>query len=284
MDTTHVNPTNPQRLGYKAMEILLGRLPVGRWARALPPLRRLYTSKVMARRDNTGLFSGLYPSYDAALAAIPSSRKAGWDHENSAKLWLGQIDPVMLSTYPIFFWLGKVYRENDALVDLGGSIGLTYYGYRKLAGLPKGSSWTVVEVSKIAEQGAQLAVKEHAEGLRFVVDPAQAGRCDLLLSAGALQFMEKSIPGLIESLPSKPRYLLLNKLPLTAQEDCWTLHNYGPAVTPNRLFNEQIFLEYFADHGYQLRDRWEVEDLKCLIPFYPERYIRRFAGFVFELR
>jgi putative methyltransferase (TIGR04325 family) len=87
---------------------------------------------------------------------------------------------------------------------------------------------------------------------------------------------------LLESLAAKPRYVLLNKLPVTPQPDAWTLQNYGPAVTPQRLFNEQVFLGYFSSHGYRLRDRWEVQDLDCLIPFHPERFIRHFSGFLFE--
>ena len=51
-----------------------------------------------------------------------------------------------------------------------------------------------------------------------------------------------------------------------------------PAVQRGR------FLRYFTDHGYRLRDRWSVQDLDCLIPFYPERFIKEFAGFVFERR
>jgi putative methyltransferase (TIGR04325 family) len=282
MSEQHVKPANPRRLGYKALEILLGRLPTGRWARSIPGLPALYTSRLMARRDHTGLHSGIYPTYDAAMAAIPPSRKAGWDHEGAAQLWVDQIDPVRLSTYPIFFWLDQLYRENHALVDVGGSIGLTYYGYRRLGRIPAGASWTVVEVGAIARQGTEIARREAAASLSFVDDVAALSRCDVLLSAGALQFMPVSIPGLLESLPQKPRYIVLNKLPLTPGSDCWTLQNYGPAVTPNRLFNEQRFLQYFAGHGYRLRDRWAVEDLDLLIPFYPERFIKTFAGFVFE--
>jgi putative methyltransferase (TIGR04325 family) len=280
-----VKPTNPRRLGYKALEILLGRLPTGRWARAVPGLSRFYARRVMARRDHTGLHSGIYPSYEAALADIPASRLAGWDHEDSAGLWLEQIDPIRPSTYPIFFWLTRLLGENDALVDVGGSIGLTYYGYRRLGGqLPRGSTWTVVEVGKIAEQGRQIAQREQARDLSFVEQLASVRGCDVLLSAGALQFMPNSVPGLLEALPNMPRYILLNKLPITPREECWTLQNYGPAVTPNRLFNEQQFLGYFAAHGYQLRDRWAVQDLDLLIPFHPERLIKQFAGFVFERR
>jgi putative methyltransferase (TIGR04325 family) len=95
--------------------------------------------------------------------------------------------------------------------------------------------------------------------------------------------MPESIPGLLESLPNAPRYLLLNKLPITPGEDCWTLQNYGPAVTPQRLFNERAFLAYFERHGYVVRDRWQVADLDCPIPFHPRRFIRHFTGFLFEL-
>jgi len=283
MTEEQLNPTNPRRLGYKALEILLGRLPTGRWARSIPGLEGLYAGRVMARRDHTGLHSGIYPTYEAAMAAVPASRKSGWDHESSARLWVDQIDPVRLSTYPVFFWLNQLYGENDALLDVGGSIGLTFYGYRRLGKIPAGATWTVAEVSAIARQGTEIAAREGATALRFVDNPAAAPPCDVLLSAGALQFMPVSIPGLLEMLPNKPRHIVLNKLPLSPGEDCWTLQNYGPAVTPNRLFNERRFLQYFTEHGYRIRDRWAVEDLDLLIPFYPERFIKQFAGFVFEL-
>jgi putative methyltransferase (TIGR04325 family) len=285
MTETLVKPTNPRRLGARALEILLGRLPPGRWARAIPGLPALYARHMMSRRDHTGLHSGVYPSYEAALADIPKSRLSGWDHDDSAGLWLDQIDPVRVSTYPVFFWLAQLLREQDALVDVGGSIGLTYYGYRRLGGrLPPGSSWTVVEVSKIAAQGRGVAVRERADNLHFVDELAAVKRCDVLLSAGALQFMPQSLPGLLEGLPNPPRHIVLNKLPITTGPDCWTLQNYGPAVTPNRLFNEQQFLDYFSAHGYRLRERWDVQDLDIIIPFHPERFIKQFAGFVFERR
>jgi putative methyltransferase (TIGR04325 family) len=284
MTEQHVNPTNPRRLGYKALEILLGRMPTGRWARAVPGLPRYYARRVLERRDHTGLYSGIYPTYGAAMADIPESRQAGWDHESSARLWVDQIDRVVASTYPIFFWLSQVFGEGDALVDVGGSIGLTYYGYRRMGRLPPNATWTVLEVTKIAEQGAHIAQQEGAAALKFVDQIAAAGRCDVLLAAGALQYMPTSVASLLESLPDKPRHILLNKLPITTGEDCWTLQNYGPAVAPNRLFNERSFLQQFAAHGYQLRDRWAVRDLDCVIPFHPERFIKEFAGFVFERR
>ena len=277
-------PVSPaRRLFRKVLEIVLARTPVGRWLGAIPFLPSLYAKLVLARRDHTGLYTGLYPTYAAAVADIPPSRLAGWNHDDTSTLWVNQIDPVRLSTYPVFFWLSRLTHDRSVVVDVGGSIGLTYYGYRRYAGLPPGASWTVVEVPKLCEQGRRIAEREGATNLAFIDRLKDAPPCDILLSAGALQYMEHSIPGLIESFPAKPTYVLLNKLTITPNAECWTLQNYGPAVTPQRMFNEREFLDYFAGHGYQLRDRWLVDDLDCLIPFHPRHFIRHLSGFLFEL-
>lgn len=237
----------------------------------------------MARRDHAGLFSGRYASYAEALTAVPATRLAGWDNSDSASLWVDKIDPVVLSTYPLFFWLRQLLTDSSKVIDIGGSIGLTYYGYRRFASMPAGVRWTVVEVPAIAQQGTQIAQRRGESQLHFVSSPAQSGAGDVLIAAGALQYMEHGVPGLLESLPGKPRYVLLNKVPLVAYADCWTLQNYGPAVCPYHLFNDERFLQYFTDRGYQLRDRWSVEDLSCLIPFHPELFVRRFSGLLWIL-
>lgn len=267
----------------RALEALLGRTPLGRWCAAVPFFRTLYTRRMMARRDHSGLHSGIYSSYAEAMAAVPASRIGGWDNQDSASIWLHDIRPMRPSSYPVFFWLGQLLKENMALVDAGGSIGLTYYAYHRYTKLPPGATWTVVEVPHIAAQGEKIRVRENATNLAFCDDLARPEKCDVLLSAGALQFMEKSIPGLLESMRCKPKYILLNKLPLTSRAECWTLQNYGPAVTPNRLFNEQALISYFTGYGYRMRDRWGVPDLKLVIPFYPDWFISEFTGFLFEL-
>ena len=278
------SPSTLIRAYHKASEIVLTRLPVGRWLGRIAPFSWLLERQIMARRDHTGLHFGIYRSFAEAFAHIPPSRLAGWDHDVSSQLWLDQIDPVRPSTYPVLFWLSKLYGENQHLVDFGGSVGLTYYALRRYSPMPAGSSWTVVEVPKIAVQGRLIAQREQAADLAFVDRLEAAPPADILLSAGALQFMEESVPGVIERLPSKPRYILLNKLPLTNGEGFWTLQNYGPAVCPNQVYNEREFIAYFENAGYELRDRWDVQDLDCMIPFHPERFVKQFTGLLFQRR
>lgn len=282
MTTDPKPPSLPRRAVRKLMLILLARLPTGRWLAKLPGFRRHYVGRILARRDHTGLHTGVYDSYEAALADIPPSRLAGWDHAEASTLWLGQIDPVQLSTYPVLFWIAQALRENEQLVDYCGSIGLTYYGFRRYAPLPRGAGWTVVEVPQIARQGRLVAQREQATALQFRESLAEAPACDVLISCGAMQYMPQSVPGLLEALPARPRLVVLNKLPVTPAADAWTLQNYGPAVAPMRLFNREAFLGYFTQAGYRLVDEWTVDNLDCLIPFHPERALKTFSGFVLE--
>jgi putative methyltransferase (TIGR04325 family) len=140
-----------------------------------------------------------------------------------------------------------------------------------------------VEVPQIVKQGRLVAEREGAQALRFADALGKAPSCDILLSAGALQYLEHSVPGLLELMPRKPRYILLNKLPISMADEVWTLQNYGPAISPMRLFNRESFIAYFTSAGYRLADSWTVENLDCMIPFHPERYIKTYTGFAFEL-
>src|SRR5205823_10148376 len=113
-------------------------------------------------------------------------------------------------------------------------------------------------------------------------DLASVPQGDILLAAGALQYMSESVPGLLEKLLYRPRHLLLNKVPLTQGAGYWTLNNFGPAVTPYRVYNEAAFMTYFQHAGYRIRDRWTNNDMSCDIPFHPERTVPEFTGLCLE--
>ena len=262
--------------------IALARTQIGSVLRRVPLVEPAYIRHAASRRDNTGLQWGIFGSYAEAFAAIPRRRAGGWDHAAAAGMWVDYVAPVRPSTYPILFWLRMLLQPDVRLVDLGGSIGLTYYACRKFDTLPDGIRWQVVEVPHIAAQGREVALREAATGLSFESELTRAGECDILLAAGALQYMERSIPGVLEDLGSRPRYILVNKVALTQKPDFFTLSNYGPAIAPYQVFNEARFLEYFHQHGYTIRDRWTVNDMACDIPFHPEHTVAEFAGFCFE--
>lgn len=262
--------------------LALARTRIGDMLGHLPLVKQAYARYALSLRSHPGIFSGVYSSYEEALAHIPPARRAGWDNAEAASIWLDRPDPVGPSTYPLFFWLTQIVRQDATLLDYGGSIGLTYYGFRRLASLPAGLRWVVVEVPRMAEQGKAMAARHSACGLEFITDIAAAPSADILISAGALQYMQRSVPGLFEMIPSRPRHVILNKLPLTSSGSYWTLQNFGPAVSPYRIFNRDTFMGYFADAGYAVRDEWPVTDLSCDIPFYRRHNVPQFTGMYLE--
>jgi putative methyltransferase (TIGR04325 family) len=260
----------------------LARTKAGRLLGYVPFARLAYKSFILSRSKYPALFYGVYDSFEHAWAAIPKSRLRGWDHPEAASIWVNHVAPVRPSTYPVFFWVSRLLRENSTLLDYGGSIGLTYYGYRQRASFPTGAQWVVVELPELAAQGRRTAVQQNAANLRFETDLRCVSGADVFLAAGALQFMRESVPGLLDRLADAPPHIILNKVPLTSGPGYWTLHNFGPAVTPYRVYNEREFIDYFQQSGYKVRDRWVNNDMGCDIPFHPERAVPAFTGMCLE--
>ncbi len=260
----------------------LARTSAGRLLGYVPLSRLAYKTFILSQRKYSALFYGIYSTYERAWDDIPKSRLRGWNHAEAASIWVDQVDPVRPSTYPVFFWLSRTMRESSKLIDYGGSIGITYFGYRHRASFPAGTRWTVVELPELVAQGRRTALQHHADNLEFATELASILDADILLSAGALQFMSESVPGLLEKLSVRPRHIILNKLPLIQGEAYWTLHNFGPAITPYRVYNEIEFISYFERGGYIVRDRWTNNDMSCDIPFHPERTVPTFTGLYLE--
>jgi putative methyltransferase (TIGR04325 family) len=263
-------------------KVALARTPIGRALGYVPLLEKAYARHALRRVDHGGLFSGVYDSYASAWQDIPTGRNHGWDNEQSARIWLDRIHHMQPTAYAPFFWLSNLLREGTTIIDYGGSIGLSYYSYVRRRKLPLGARWIVVEVPHLVAAGKKAAQQENAPQLEFVSDLASTPPGDILLSAGTLQYIEGSVPGVLENLPALPAHLLLNKLPLTKGQAYWTLQNFGPAVSPYRVYNAKDFLGYFEKAGYALRDRWEVPELSCDVPSHPLQYVPQFSGLYLE--
>jgi putative methyltransferase (TIGR04325 family) len=83
-------------------------------------------------------------------------------------------------------------------------------------------------------------------------------------------------------VPSLPKHILLNKVPVHDLPPAVTLHNMGSALCAYHLFNRAEFLAAFQSLGYTLRDEWANPDLGARIPLHREHSIPAFSGFYFE--
>src|SRR6267142_5260789 len=103
------------------------------------------------------------------------------------------------------------------LFDFGGHIGVTYFGYARVLPAVAEIDWIVCDLPAVVERGRRVREERGApRALSFTTDFASAADADVLLAAGAVQYIERDFHELLAGLPRRPAHVLLNKLPLTA--------------------------------------------------------------------
>lgn len=225
------------------------------------------------------MFSGVYPSFEAAENAIPTEKIVGFDHLETAS-FLGQKARILPSDYPVMYWLRDLMGPSTHIFDFGGYSGITYRAYAPYLRYPEGMEWIVYDVPAVIaaarKHHEQIALTE--KHLRFTDNLEDVDDIDIFLASGSLHYCKKSLSNYIRQLGARPRYLLLNKLPLIPDKSFVTLQNMGPAIAPYRIFNADEFTQEIQALGYRVRDTWSNPDVACYIPFHPDNTVKEFTG------
>ncbi len=254
----------------------------------LPPLgqlRRRRAEAAFAANTDANLFRGVYATFDAAQASAPRTRPLGYDNADAAGMYLERIKRIYPSDYPVIFWLQKLFAQGAASVfDLGGHIGIGYYGYQRYLDYPPGLRWTVSDVPAVMARGAEIARERDAAGrLGFNGDFGGADGVDVLLALGVLQYLPDTLAQRLARLQRPPRHIIVNLTPLHALDngghDYFTLQSIGTAFCPYRIAAYAPFLEGFTRLGYQVVDRWQNPDKHCHIAFEPAHSLDVYHGF-----
>ena len=253
-------------------------------ARHLPGLGSVvagaYRRYFNAANGNIRIFRGLYPTFAAAMADVPSGRLAGYDNPPSAARVLDEWLGVYPNDYPVMFWLEKLLRTERFVFDWGGNVALKYFAYGRLIEYPDDLSWLVAEVPAVVELGEAIARRESAAALRFTTEFDELDRADILLAAGVLHFIDDPLSRL-RDCGRLPRHFILNKVPAYGQPSAVTLQNMGTSFCPYRLFNRDELVGEIEALGYRLVDSWRSPDVSCRIPFFPQHDIDAYSGFYF---
>lgn len=254
------------------------------WARPLlsPMRRRRFLSP-----SGLASYLGLFESFEAARASLPASKE--FDCEDVAAEFLQKrTRRIQECDYPVMWWLGRAFASGcTRVLDIGGSVGLHYYAYSNYIAMPAELSWCVVEVSAIVKLGQEEATRRGASALRFVKSVAEAGGAvDILISSGALQYIEDGYPAaLLKTHGLRPVHLLLNKLPLYPGKDYVTTQNIGAqSFAPLHVYNDRDFVAQLEQLGYDLKDRWTVHERSLHLPGHPDRSFYQFSGLYFRRR
>lgn len=254
----------------------IGRLPVLRHPVSAAQRRRFET----AAGGDVRLFDGIYPDFASAVRAIPAGRAAGYDNERSASRALDEWLKVHPSDYPVLFWLSRLIPTAPFVFDWGGNVGIKYFAYRKYLSYPASLTWLVSDVPAVVAAGEEIGRREAATGLRFTTALDELANADILLAAGALQYIEDPIR-LLRALPSLPEHIVLSKVPAYDAASAVTLQNIGTAFCAYHLFNRTEFVRAFIDLGYLLVDRWTSPEIRCEIPLHPNHAVPGYSGFYF---
>jgi putative methyltransferase (TIGR04325 family) len=253
----------------------------------LPLVKSLYAVRFERAfaRDWVGAFRGVYRDFAEAEASAPHTKPLGYDHDGAAGMYPDRFDRVVPADYPAIFWLGHALRNGAREVfDLGGHVGISFYGFKKYLSYPERFRWNVLDVGAVVRAGAEVARRRGVDGtLTFTERFEDAARADVLLAQGSLQYVERpSFAESVAALSRKPKYILINKTPLTEQEGFVTLQNIGTAFCPYLIFNGGQFISSIEALGYRQLDRWENADIGCRLPLTPARNVERYTGLFFE--
>ena len=222
-----------------------------------------------------GCFRGVYPTFEAAIEAAPSTKETGYDHEIVARDYIETLSAdVKDYDYPVMFWLKNILESDSKVFDFGGNIGIHYHQYKKYIDFGKDMEWLVYDLPEILKIGEDY---NDSAQLKFTTEMNEANRSSVFLASGSVQYI-KDFSELLSSLENAPRHLLINRLPLGEQPRFVTLQNGGKVFYPQYVFNETDFLADLKKIGYQLKDRWVDRIDGCFIPFHSKKSLPNYHG------
>jgi putative methyltransferase (TIGR04325 family) len=226
-------------------------------------------------------FRGVYATFAEAEASIPAGARVGYDHAELAGLYRHRMEKANQSDYPVLFWLKDILDERSFVFDFGGHVGVSYHGWRNYLRYRPGMRWLVYDVPAIVQVGAELARERPSPGLAFTSEVADGRGCSVFLSAGALQYVDESLPAILDRLGTLPRHLIVNKLPMYDGEAFVTVQSTGRAFHPYRIYNRARFVAEVVALGYRVVDDWVNREQHCEIPFTRGRDIDAYSGYYF---
>jgi putative methyltransferase (TIGR04325 family) len=250
----------------------------------VPPLRTARAAYYERQfRNWPGAFRGVYASFDEAARSAPADSALGYDHPEFATLYEERQSRAFPGDYPVLFWLVRLLRDSRSVFDFGGHVGLAYYAFEKYLNYPSDLRWLVCDVPNLAEAGRKLASERQRSGLTFTTEFADLATCDILLTAGALQYIEEPLAQKLSRLARLPPHILINRTALYDGPGFVTLQNTQYSYNPYGVLNYDQFVRSLEQLGYTLVDRWENLDLTCIVPFNPEHSLDRYRGLYLTL-
>jgi putative methyltransferase (TIGR04325 family) len=240
-------------------------------------VRRVHR-RLNGARDN--IYAGEYASFEDALSAIPPRKTVGYDNKELASWYRERLDQVQTEDYPVLFWLRRLLSDINSVFDFGGHIGLHFYAWQPLLGLPADFRWMVCDVPAVVESGRGLARERgNPPQLSLTTDPASADGMDVFLASGSVQYLDPSfLYRTLGAMKSRPAHLLLNKLPVHPTRDFVTVQDTHAAFHPYSVVSRQTLSAELQRLGYRQVDAWKNTSFHSHIVLRPDLDVPEYSG------
>lgn len=258
-----------------------------RWITALNRTGR--SGRLTAALRSVPGLPNLIIGYRRCFASLAEAQKglgahAGGGHNNAGNIAVHaeMSERPRESDYAAFYHLQSRAAAVHSVFDLGGSVGNLYYYYRRYLDWPGDLTWNVMDLPDVMEAGRKIAAERKADGLSFTADFGNASKCDLLIASGSLHYCEEPLWTMVGRLDSRPRYVLINRTPLTSGQAFATVQDAGAYRVACMIYNKTDLINGFAALGYRLVDEWEAAELSLVLPLFPERSPGPYTGLFLE--
>ena len=232
-----------------------------------------------------GLHYGRFNSFDEARAWLPKSSSHDLEILSDEYMEI-RSKRVYAFDYPVMFWLRNAFDAGArSIFDIGGSVGVHYYSYRRYMTFPSDLVWRVSELPVVCRLGREYAQRQGVTAVQFneSLDTSNISD-DIWIAAGVLEFLENSrLEDLLARAAKRPQHILINKLALWKGEEYVSTQNIGAgSFTAHYVFNRERFIAAVQAQGYELVDSWDVPERCYQDPREPERDFANYSGLCFR--
>jgi len=243
--------------------------------------RDVYTYRYFNSQEKAPRYRGVFSSFGEAERAIPKGRPEGFNLDAVPDFFIGKQFLFNPQDYPVLLWLTQAFEPGSAVFDLGGGFGQCYYKYQELVRFPEGLRWVVCDVESFLSPAREFASQRNATNLSFTTDRSAAEDCSVYLTNGALQYIEPDLAEILGRLSSRPRHVLVNRVPWYDGEPYYTVQSSKHSFVAHKVSNAAQFIRDMEALGYRTVDQWSLPR-SLHIPFHPERFVPSFRGFYFQ--
>lgn len=175
-------------------------------------------------------------------------------------------------TWPVLtglLWIAAQRSGKLSVLDFGGSLGSTYFQYKKFF-LQLDIQWNIVEQRTFVECGKEYFEDTNLHFFLNAEDCFKAQEIDVVLLSSVLPYLEDPYGLLQKLIDLKPSFMIFDKMPFLIGEspDRLTVQTVHPSIYsasyPSWFFNEQKFLD-FLKPNYELVEEFDGTD-KANIP------------------